>query len=140
MNTHHHTDQPLLDVLTCEGVLINRSVSYWRGCKKLHPEDLGLKAQDVSARIISLGHKRLLPKDATAELTLIESRAHALIDANAFPFLNGIGHFLPNMKLAEVTERLNALEAEFWQAKDARFSRTTTGRLISSGTTARSRG
>ena len=31
----------LLDVLTREGVLINVSVRYWRGCKKLRPEDLG---------------------------------------------------------------------------------------------------
>src|SRR5688500_770486 len=70
----------LLDVLTREGVLINVSVRYWRGCKKLRPEDLGLQADAVSDRLISLGHKRLLPKSATAALALIEGRAHALID------------------------------------------------------------
>ena len=36
MNNHD-----LLRVLTREGVLINVSVRYWRGCKKLKPEDLG---------------------------------------------------------------------------------------------------
>jgi hypothetical protein len=111
------TNSALLDVLTREGVLINVSVRYWRGCKKLKPEDLGLRADDVSDRLISLGHKRLLPKEATADLTLIEGRAHALIDANTFPFLNGLGHFLPNTKLAEVTEKIQALETEFWRAK-----------------------
>ena len=60
----------LLDVLTREGVLINVSVRYWRGCKKLKPEDIGLKADAVSDRLISLGHKRILPKEATAELAL----------------------------------------------------------------------
>jgi len=111
-----HPNQSLLDVLTREGVLINVSVRYWRGCKKLKPEDLGLKAQDVSDRLISLGHKRLLPKEATADFALIEGRAHALIETNTFPFLNGLGHFLPNPKLGEVTDKLNVLESKFRDA------------------------
>ena len=108
----------LLDVLTREGVLINVSVRFWRGCKKLRPEDVGLNPDDVSARLISLGHKRLLPKDAMADLSLIEGRAHALIEAKTFPFLNGVGHFLPNPKLEEVTQKLKDMELEFWDAKN----------------------
>src|SRR5206468_12433501 len=107
----------LLNVLTREGVLLKVSVSFWRGCKKLKPEDIGLKAGDLSDRLISLGHKRLLPKDATAALALVESRAHAFVEANTFPFLNGLAHFLPNARLAEVTAKLRELEAEFWRAK-----------------------
>jgi hypothetical protein len=107
----------LLEVLTREGVLINVSVRFWRGCKKLKPEDVGLDPDDVSDRLISLGHKRLLPKDALAELSLVEGRAHALIDANTFPFLNGVGHFLPNTKLEEVTGKLKEMELEFWDAR-----------------------
>ena len=107
----------LLNVLTREGVLINVSVRFWRGCKKLRAEDLGLQSDAVSARLISLGHKRLLPKEATATLALIEGRAHSLIDANTFPFLNGLGHFLPNARLAEITEKLRTLESDFWSAK-----------------------
>ena len=109
---------PLLQSLTREGVLINVSVRYWRAHKKLRPEDLGLEPDKVSARLISLGHKRLLPKEATAALALVESRAHALVEANTFPFLNGLAHFVPNAKLAEVTGRLKELETEFWQAKN----------------------
>ena len=107
----------LLNVLTREGVLVKVSISYWRGCKKLRAEDLGLKSSDVSDRLISLGHKRLLPREATASLALVESRAHALVEGNTFPFLNGLAHFLPNTKLAEVTGKLKQLETEFWQAK-----------------------
>jgi hypothetical protein len=107
----------LLNVLTREGVLINVSVRYWRGTKKLKPEDIGLSSNDLSERLISLGHKRLLPKDALQELALVESRAHALIDGNTFPFLNGLGHFLPNGKLAEVTNSLSTLEQDFRSAK-----------------------
>jgi hypothetical protein len=98
-------------------VLINVSVRYWRGCKKLKAEDVGLDPNNVSDRLISLGHKRLLPKEATAPLALVEGRAHALIETNTFPFLNGLAHFLPNTKLEEVTGRLEELKTEFWEAK-----------------------
>ena len=107
----------LLSILTREGVLIKVSVSYWRGHKKLKAEDLGLEKKNLSDRLISLGHKRLLPKEALSELSLIEGRAHALIEQNTFPFLNGLGHFLPNSKLSEITAKLEELEIEFWKAK-----------------------
>jgi len=110
-------DNPLLDVLTREGVLLNVSVRFWRGCKKLKAEDIGLDPGNVSDRLISLGHKRLLPKEATAALALVEGRAHALVEACSFPFLNGLAHFLPNTKLEEVTGKLKELEEEFWKAK-----------------------
>lgn len=110
-------ENQLLDVLTRKGVLINASVRFWRGCKKLKAEDLGLDPSKVSDRLISLGHKRLLPKDATAALALVEGRAHALVEANTFPFLNGLAHFLPNAKLEEVTAKLKELEVEFWKAQ-----------------------
>ncbi len=109
----------LLQVLTREGVLISVSVRFWRGCKKLCAEDIGLDPRKVSDRLISLGHKRLLPKEATAQLGLIEGRAHALLEGNTFPFLNGLAHFVPNSRLADVTGKLKELETEFWQAKEA---------------------
>ncbi len=111
-------NQSLLPVLMREGVLLKVSISFWRGHKKLRPEDIGLEKQDVSDRLISLGHKRLLPKEALAGLSLIEGRAHALVEANTFPFLNGIAHFLPNAKLAEVNKELEDLEDKFWVAKE----------------------
>ena len=105
-----------LDGLTREGVPV--SVPFWRGYKKLRPEDIGLEPDDVSDRLIRLGHKRLLPQEATAALALVESRVHAFVEANTFPFLNGLAHFLPNSKLGEVTGKLKELEGEFWQAKE----------------------
>jgi hypothetical protein len=113
-----NNNHDLLRVLTREGVLLSISVRYWRGCKKLKPEDLGLNASKVSDRLISLGHKRLLPKDATATLALIEGRAHALVETNTFPFLNGLAHFVPNTKLADVMGTLKELESEFWRSKE----------------------
>ena len=106
-------ENQLLDILTREGVLINVSVRYWRATKKLKAEDLGLNPDNVTDRLISLGHKKLLPKKSLKPFALIEGRAHALIDENTFPFLQGLSHFLPNSKLEEVTEKLNDLEREF---------------------------
>ena len=111
-------DNHLLDALTRQGVLISVSCRYWRAAEKLQAADLGLDPADVADRLISLGHKRLLPKDALAAFALIESRAHSLVENSTFPFLNNIARFLPNAKLAEVTRWLNELEAELIAAGD----------------------
>ena len=103
----------VLDVLAREGVLLNVSVRFWRAAKKLKAEDLGLDPDTVTNHLISLGHKKLVPKDALKNFALIESRAHALVDASTFPFLGGMARFLPNAKLGAVTARLDALEQEF---------------------------
>jgi hypothetical protein len=105
-----------LDVLSREGVLIDVSVRYWRASKKLKAEDLGLDPDTVTNHLISLGHKKLLPKEALKTFALIESRAHSLVEAGTFPFLGGLARFLPNARLADTTTRLNELEAEFDQA------------------------
>jgi len=118
MNPSTEPNHDLLAVLTREGVLINASVRYPRFHKKLSPADLGLSPEQVSDRLMSLGHKRLLPKEALAELALVESRTHAIVEKGTFPFLGGIGHFLPNARLVDVQERLNAQHLRFREARD----------------------
>ena len=95
------------------------SVRYWRATRKLNAEDLGLDPDNVTERLISLGHKKLLPREALERFALVESRAHSLVESSTFPFLNGLGHFLPNTKLEEVTRKLKELEIEFEQARQA---------------------
>jgi hypothetical protein len=109
-------ENQLLAGICQRGVLVTTTVRYWRGCKKLKPEDLGLKATDVSDRLIRLGQKRLIPRDALAEFALIESRAHAAVEGASFPFLNGIARFVPNPNLATTIETLEKLRGEFAQA------------------------
>ncbi len=106
----------LLDAVCQRGVLVTTSVRYWRGCKKLKAEDLGLRASDVSDRLIRLGQKRLIPKDALADFALIESRAHAAVEGASFPFLGGLARFVPNANLVATTNCLEKLRAEFLDA------------------------
>ncbi len=89
------------------------SIRFWRASKKLKAEDLGLDPDTVTNHLISLGHKKLVPREALKNFALIESRAHALVDSSTFPFLGGIARFLPNAKLGAVTARLDGLEQEF---------------------------
>lgn len=107
---------PLLDAICQQGVLIATSVRYWRGCKRLTPEDLGLDPAHVSDRLIQLGHKRLIPRDALASFALIESRTNALVEGASFPFLGGIARYVPNPRIAELQEKLDSLGREFHQA------------------------
>jgi hypothetical protein len=113
MNT---TDNPLLDAVCEKGVLISTSIHIWRGCKRLKPEDLGLDPIKVSKRLIQLGQKRLIPKDALQDFTLIESRTNSAVEGASFPFLGGIARFVPNAKLLDLTNRLAKLTEEFQQA------------------------
>jgi Protein of unknown function (DUF3150) len=109
-------DNQLLDSICRKGVLVTTTVKYWRGCKRLKAEDLGLKPSDVSDRLIRLGQKRLIPRDALSEFSLIESRAHAAVEGASFPFLGGIARFVPNPNLATTITTLEKLQGEFAQA------------------------
>ena len=114
-NSSSHT-QTLLDGICRRGVLVSTSVRYWRGCKRLNPEDLGLDPAHVSDRLIQLGHKRLIPRDALTAFALIESRTYATVESSSFPFLGGIGRFVPNPRLADLTDKLEKLRDEFREA------------------------
>jgi hypothetical protein len=116
MNTN--SSIPLLEAVCKRGVLVSTSIRYWRGCKRLNAEDLGLNPNQVSDRLIQLGHKRLIPRDALSDFALIESRAHATVEGSSFPFLGGIARFVPNPRLAEVNAMLDKLREEFDEAKD----------------------
>ncbi|MEO5715796.1 MAG: DUF3150 domain-containing protein [Luteolibacter sp.] len=109
---------PLLDAICRKGVLVSVSIRYWRGCKRLKPEDLGLDPDKVSKRLIQLGQKRLVPKDSLADFSLIESRSHSSVEGSSFPFLGGIARFTPNPKLGEITRNLEKLRGEFIEATD----------------------
>ncbi len=106
----------LLEAVCRRGVLCSVAASYWRGCKQLKAEDLGINPANVNERLIRLGHKRLVPRDALAPFALAEGRARSLVESASFPFLGGIARFVPNPNLASLTEGLDKLKAEFHAA------------------------
>jgi len=112
----NNQNQSLLDAVCRRGVLVATSVRYWRGCKRLNAEDLGLDPAHVSDRLIQLGHKRLIPRDALAAFALIESRVQATVESSSFPFLGGIARFVPNPRLGDLTDKLEKLNREFSEA------------------------
>ena len=103
----------LLDAVGQAGVLASVSMKFWRAAKKLEPADLGLTDGQIAERLICLGHKRLLPRDALARFALLESRAHAAVERASFPFLGGIARFVPNERLANLTSVLEDIRDEF---------------------------
>lgn len=117
MNTNN-SSIPLLEAVCKRGVLISTSIRYWRGCKRLNAEDLGLDPNQVSDRLIQLGHKRLIAREALSDFSLIESRTHATVEGSSFPFLGGIARFVPNPRLGGVNSSLDKLREEFDEAKD----------------------
>ena len=116
MNPNTTSNQALLDGICRRGVLVTTSIRFWRGCKRLNPEDLGLDPAHVSDRLIQLGHKRLVPRDALQRFALIESRAHAAVESSSFPFLGGIARFVPNARLGPLKDQLDKLQEEFREA------------------------
>jgi len=111
--SYNQYNLPLLEAVCRRGVLCATSVRYWRGCKRLNAEDLGLDPANVSERLIQLGHKRLVPREALAPFSLIESRAHSLVESCTFPFLGGIARFVPNPRLEALNDGLDRLKEEF---------------------------
>ncbi|MEI7911831.1 MAG: DUF3150 domain-containing protein [Verrucomicrobiota bacterium] len=117
MNTNNQSNNTsLLDAVCRRGVLIATSVRFWRGCKRLTPEDLGLDPANVNERLIQLGHKHLIPREALSAFALIESRVQATVESSSFPFLGGIGRFVPNPRLGDLTDKLDKLRDEFREA------------------------
>ncbi|MES2657188.1 MAG: DUF3150 domain-containing protein [Verrucomicrobiota bacterium] len=110
------SNQTLLDGICRRGVLVSTSVRFYRGCKKLKPEDLGLDPAVVNDRLIQLGQKRLVPRESLSPFALIESRVQATVESSSFPFLGGIGRFVPNARLGDLTDRLEKLRDEFREA------------------------
>jgi len=117
MNTNTQLNNTsLLDAVCRRGVLVATSVRFWRGCKRLAPEDLGLDPANVNERLIQLGHKHLIPRDALQAFALIESRVQATVESSSFPFLGGIGRFVPNPRLADLKDKLDTLDKDFTRA------------------------
>lgn len=107
-----HTEMTVLDNI----VALNLDVHIWSARKKLTPADFG-SADLPPEQLASLGSKRICdPKDLRVFGTL-KSRAVAMLDRIGVRFLGGWA--IPEDRLDEVKEGLDAIREEFLKAKEA---------------------
>jgi len=100
-----------------KGCLIDLDVGLWLAERKLQPEDLGLAKEELPATFI-LGHKKLIPASATAELRHLEYLARDTVTRYSFPFPFGGARFVPRTRLQECTEKLDHEIANYNAAAD----------------------
>jgi len=116
----------MLDVLTRNGVLGAVCIGFWRGRKKLRAKEIGMSESDSVAALVSFGQKRLVKTEVLHPLTLIEGRARDYLAVNSFPFMDGLANFIPNIRLAETQQRMDAFKAEFESERDKFMQRYDT--------------
>ena len=88
-----------------DGILIDIFVSFWTASKKLRPEDMGLKAEDV-AQAYKLGKKMLIPANVIQAFRAIETRARRLHAEASFEFPVGRSRFVPKNQVVKLIKAL----------------------------------
>jgi len=101
-----------------KGCLVDLNVSQWLAERRLQPEDLGLQPEEVPPNFV-LGHKKLIPAEAIAEVKRWDYQARDLLEVYSHPFPFGGARFVPRPKLLELTSKLDALITGFNGAADA---------------------
>ncbi|MCZ6690203.1 MAG: DUF3150 domain-containing protein [Planctomycetota bacterium] len=99
--------------LFLNGSLIDLDISFWRGQRKLLPEDLNLELGPAAERVFSLGRKRLIPREKMVSFQKVEHAARKAVDAASLPFPLSGARFIPTERVAELEMGLVALRFEF---------------------------
>lgn len=106
--------------LTCSVYRLRVSISGMT--KKLKPQDLGLNEDEIpSSDLITLGNKRLIPKEEIDKLVKIRHRAYKAIEGRSLKFT--FGSFVPKSQIEDLDEVLNSLKIEFETAVNDMGSR-----------------
>jgi hypothetical protein len=104
------------------GRVVKVTVSAWGGRKKLLPEEIGIKANEVDSDLISLGSKWLIPKEEINDLFLCRSRANTAIRHNSFSFSFGTS-FVPEKRLQPLKDELEKIKIDFYKKVESIKSR-----------------
>ncbi len=103
-----------------EGILVNLHIGRWRAKTRLTWSDLGIgldKENDKELqKIISLGHKKLLPTAILKELDAIESAARKWLEKKAFR--THWGFFIPATAYPEWKEKNEEYRERYFAARD----------------------
>jgi len=96
--------------LTCSVYRLRVSISGMT--KKLRPQDLGLDPEEIQSKdLITLGSKRLIPKEEIEKLIKIRYRAYKAIESNSMKFT--FGSFVPRSRKDYLDGKLQGYKQEF---------------------------
>lgn len=100
-----------------DGVLVQLHVSWWRGFKVMTPADLGMEpteaAQVFLNKAVTLGGKRLLPKEVTGRLKTLEVMGRDSLKRHSFRTL--FGDFVPCTAYSAWKEKYARYRDEFYE-------------------------
>jgi len=113
MSTNPNQQQRMLQVLNREGCMITTHFSFWKGRVRLEPADLSLNKVDIDRHLISLGHKKIMGRNANRidQFKALGNRFSEVVLRNSFQFLDKL-RYVPNNKLEEVRQQLDSIREE----------------------------
>jgi hypothetical protein len=102
------------ELLFNEGTLFDLDIGRWAAIKKMKPGEVLLEGVDEQA--VYLGHKRLLPKEATRELLRLEGQARRILDAHSMQFPIAGARFVYLRSLGGLVEKLAEIRSDYLTA------------------------
>lgn len=100
------------------GTLIDLTCGLWSGMVRVKPEDLGIPDTEEVREVLTLGHERLVPKEALDRLRQIANEARGEVERASiyFPLVPG-ARFVPKEKRAALEGVLDYHQTIFEGAK-----------------------
>ena len=103
-------------------VAVQLSRKMWQGNNKLEGEEIGLDLSKLTPEvkeIVTLGHKKMYPKEWRDTFIGVYMKAYHYLQANSLPFISDHIRAVPKAKLAEVMAKLDGFQKEYMEAKEA---------------------
>lgn len=103
-------------------VAVQLSRKMWQGNNRLEGDEIGLDMSKLTPEvkeIVTLGHKKMYPKEWRDTFTGIYMKAYHYLQSNSLPFISDHIRAVPKAKLAEVAGKLEGYQKEYLEAKEA---------------------
>lgn len=107
-------DNGITDLIFNEGTLFDIDIGRWAAVKKLTAREVLL--EDLDAKAVHLGHKRLLPKEAMVDLIRLEGKARSLLDTHSLQFPIAGARFVYLRTLHTLIEGLMEIRQRYFTA------------------------
>jgi hypothetical protein len=106
----------IAELLFNEGTLFDLNIGRWAAIKKMKSNEVLLG--DIDEQAIYLGHKRLLPKEATETIIQVEGKARSLLASRSTIFPIAGARFVALRALPQLIEQMGKLRESFFRAVD----------------------